>query len=151
MSKGIEELYAQWLDAKTTELQQAAQQLIRSEDPEAAFRAALNQPSEPSDLMEAFADQIKPDEADGPFIPELNRRISREEAQTLLTRWNQPVSPFVAQESAGESMTDALNEANEQWELAQKQRQATSRAAHDEGLHGDYLQRTTRTPKGAVT
>lgn len=74
----IEALYAQWLDARTTELQQAAQALLHADDPEAAFRAALNEPAEPTtDVLETFADRIKPEgQPDGPYIPELGRRIS---------------------------------------------------------------------------
>ena len=144
MTDTIEQLYSRWLESKTEELQRAAQQLIQSEDPEAAFREALNQPTEPTDLMEAFSDRMTPEpDRDGPFIPELNRRISREEAQTLLTRWNQPVSPFVPLGSAGEAMADALNAAGEQWQAEQARRQEERQATHDENVRSGNANRTS--------
>lgn len=143
MTDTLEELYAKWLEARTADLESEAQKLIQSDDPEAAFREALNQPAEPTDVLEAFADNLTPEPGpDGPFIPELGRRISREEAQTLLTRWNQPVSPFVPQGSLGEAMADALSAATDEWAANQARREEERRATHNENLRSANQNRT---------
>lgn len=143
MSKTIEELYAQWLDAKTTELQQAAQALIQSDDPEAAFRAALNEPSQPSDALEAFADNLTPEPGpDGPYVEALGRRISRAEAQEVLARWNGPVSPFGVPQSPGDAIADALSAANDEWAANEARRKEEGRATINESLRNDHVNRT---------
>ena len=143
MSKAVEELYAKWLDQKTTELQQAAQALIQADDPETAFREALNQPSQPSDVLEAFGDNVTPEPGpDGPYVEALGRRISRAEAQEVLARWNGPVSGGGTQGSAGEAMADALNAASEQWEAEQARLGEEKRATHDDNLRSANANRT---------
>jgi len=144
MTDTIEQLYSRWLERETDALQKAAQALVQSDDPEAAFRAALNtEPAEPSDVLEAFADKVTPEPGpDGPYIEALGRRISRAEAQEVLARWNGPVSPFGVERSPGEAMADALNAAHEQWEAAEAQRKEEGRATINESLRNDYQNRT---------
>lgn len=136
MSDTIEQLYSRWLERETDALQKAAQALVQSDDPEAAFRAALNtEPAEPSDVLEAFADKVTPEPGpDGPYIEALGRRISRAEAQEVLARWNGPVSPFSPQGSLGEAMADALSAASDEWEASQARQKEERRATHDENL-----------------
>ena len=140
MSKAVEELYAKWLDAKTTELQQAAQTLIQSDDPETAFREALNQPSQPSDVLEAFGDNVTPEPGpDGPYVEALGRRISRAEAQEVLARWNGPVSGDMR---SGDSDPDALNAVMQQWQAEQDRQEEARRTTHDENLRSANANRT---------
>lgn len=145
MTETIDQLYARWLDARTAELEKAAQALIHSEDPEAAFREALNQPAEqPSDVLEAFSANVtpEPDGLDGPYIEALGRRISRAEANEVLARWNGPVSLFGVRGSLGEQVADALNQANEEWEASEARDKAARQATINESLRNDHLNRT---------
>lgn len=130
MTDTIESLYAKWLDAKTTELQQAAQSILHSDDPEAALRAVLEEPEQPTDAVEHFADRMKQPEPDGPFVPELNRRITAAEAARILEGWSGPVSPHEFGQSAtvegveltGESAMAMLKQAEEEAEAEEAQR-----------------------------
>lgn len=135
----LQDLYAKWLDAKTTELQQAAQSMLQSEDPEAAFRAILDEPaeerpaeqSEGNPLYQGIDPALIRHGDDGLTLPD-GRTVTRAQVQEFLTSYSgtldddrAPTGPEVdGVELTSETAMAMLKHAEEAEQAEQQQRRA---------------------------
>lgn len=133
-NEALNAMLSRYLDQRIGEIERGVQGILQSENPEEALNQALGE--HPIGLREAFADKIKQVEPDGPYIPELGRKISRAESLELLENWQGTLSdeyrhqpPTVeGVELTGDGALAALQAA---WE-ADRQSEAQARQAAEQ-------------------
>lgn len=140
MTDTVETLYAAWLDQRTEELQKAAQALIQSDDPEAAFRAALNEPVQPEQPANPLFEGIDPSliggREDSLTLPD-GRTVTRSQVQDFLSKYEGTITDGRSEDGpvvdgvrfTREQATEHLNRLDAEMREAAAAEKAHARAA----------------------
>lgn len=140
MSKTIEQLYAKWLETKTEELQIAAQAMLHADDPEAAIRAALNEPVQVEQPANPLFENVDPaligGGEDALTLPD-GRVVTRSQVQEFLASYQGTIADGRSEDGpviegvkfTREQATEHLNRLDQEMREAAEADKAHARAA----------------------
>lgn len=128
MSDTYADLVRRYTEARIAELEREIAEIVNGDREQLApqLEAVLSGESDGTPtLLDAFADHLKPEEPDGPYVEALGRKVSRAEAEELLRRWDGTLTEATAPKldpadaDATAAHLDRLRLADAEWQEQQ--------------------------------